>query len=203
MLNKQLSIMIVKPILLIILIIFIDMTFKTFAQNNNMNSPKDTTITTDSSESDMEACTILKAGANVPEFSINTLDGKTIRLSELRGKTVFLNFFTLSCSMCMKELPLFEKEIWPKFKTNKNIVILIIGREETVENLKAFRDKNQFTFPMAFDPERKVYSLFASKYVPRNIIIDKEGKLVISEVGFNDAMADELFQKIDNLLRTQ
>jgi peroxiredoxin len=192
-----------RLIYLIVLIFFIDMTFKTFAQNNNIIYQKDTTIVSDSGESDMEASTILKVGAIVPEFSISTLDGRIIRLSELRGKTVFLNFFTLSCPMCMKELPLFEKEIWQKYKTNQNVVILIVGREETIEKLKAFHDKNQFTFPMAFDTERKVYSLFASKYVPRNIIIDKEGKLVMTEVGFIEAKSDELFQRIDNFLKTQ
>jgi peroxiredoxin len=192
-----------RLIYLIVLISLIDMTFKTFAQNNNIIYQKDTTIISDSSESDMEASTILKVGANVPEFSINTLDGRILKISELRGKTVFLNFFTLSCPMCMKELPLFEKEIWQKYKANQNIVILIVGREESIEKLKAFYEKNQFTFPMAFDAEREVYSLFASKYVPRNIIIDKEGKLVMTEVGFNEAKANELFQKIDSLLKAQ
>jgi peroxiredoxin len=192
-----------RLIYLIVLIFFIDMTFKTFAQNNNFNYQKDTTIAADSVESDMEASTILKVGANVPEFTISTLDGRIIRLSELRGKTVFLNFFTLSCPMCMKELPLFEKEIWQKYKTNQNIVILIVGREESIEKLKAFRKKNQFTFPIAFDAEREVYSLFASKYVPRNIIIDREGKLVMTEVGFIEAKANELFQKIDDFLKAQ
>jgi peroxiredoxin len=169
-----------------------------FSQEVKVNSiQKDSIMSINSELNEMEANTLMKKGTIIPDFSLTTLDGKTIQISEFRGKTVFINFFTLSCPNCMKELPLIENEIWFKYKNNKNVVILIVGREETIEKLREFREKKQFTFPMASDTERKAYSLFASKYVPRNIVIDKEGKLVFSEVGFTEEKSKELFQNIE------
>ena len=188
-----------KFLLILIAAIFTTNVF-IHAQDNSVNNQPDKSTISNSGESDMEACTLLKIGDEVPDFTITTLEGKMLKLSELRGKTVFLNFFTLSCPMCMKELPLFEKNIWPRYKDNENIVILIIGREETVDKLKTFRDNKKFTFPMASDPKREIYSLFASQYVPRNIVIDKEGKVALTEVGFTEKKSAELFEKIEKQL---
>ena len=135
---------------------------------------------------DQKACTVLQPGQEVPEFSLVTIDGKMIKLSDLKGKTIFLNFFALSCPICMKELPELEKQIWQKFKSDDNVVILCVGREETNKTLLAFRQKKKYTFPMAPDTDRKVYSIFGKKYIPRNIVIGKDGKLILTEVGYND-----------------
>jgi peroxiredoxin len=164
---------------------------------------KDSIIVNLPATNDMASSTIMKIGSSVPDFSLSTIDGKIIKLSELKGKTVFINFFTLSCPACMKELPKIEAEIWPRYKDNENIVILIIGRGESIAALNAFREKKQFTFPMACDPDRKVYALFADKYVPRNIVIDKEGVLVLTETGYTEEKSKDLFQKIENLLENE
>jgi peroxiredoxin len=150
---------------------------------------------------DMESTTLLKVGTFVPDFSLTNSDGRKFQLSDFKGKTVFINFFTLSCPSCMKELPIIEKEIWTKYKDNKDIEILIVGREEKLEKLIEFRDKKQFTFPIISDIDRKVYTIFASKYVPRNIIINKEGKLVFTEVGFTDDKFKLLLQKIESEIK--
>jgi peroxiredoxin len=189
-----------KTLIFIIILFITFMTYKITAQNNPLEIKKDSIIKIENQANDYELSTILKTGSLVPDFTIKTIDGIEFKLSELKGKTVFINFFTLSCPSCMKELPVFEKEIWQKYKDNKNVVILIVGREETVDKLKAFRDEKQFTFPLASDPKREVYALFAIQYVPRNIIIDKEGKLVMTEVGFTEEKSAELLQKIQELL---
>ncbi len=168
------------------------MPFIVNAQNNNPDSS--------AFEADVLATTLMHPGAIVPNFSLTSLDGKKFQLSELKGKTVFLNFFALSCPICLKELPELEKQIWQKYKDNKNIVILCIGREESDEKLIAFRDKNQYTFPIAADTNRAIYALFGAKYIPRNIIIDKEGKLVFTEVGFNEEKFAELILAIENTM---
>jgi len=176
-----------------VFLILISMTFIINAQNYSADSL--------AQQADQEATTIMKPGALVPNFSLTTLDGMKIQLSELKGKTVFLNFFALSCPICLKELPELEKHIWQKYKNDKNIVILCVGREETNEKLIAFRDKNRYTFPIAADIDRSVYSLFGTKYIPRNIIIDKEGKLVFTEVGYNKEKFESLIEKIESELK--
>jgi peroxiredoxin len=152
-------------------------------------------------QSNMDAFTLMKPGELVPDFTLYSLDGKEIKFSELNGKTVFLNFFTLSCPMCMKELPLLEKEIWEQFKHRSDVVIMAIGREEPLDKLIAFREKKNLQMPVFADPRREVYSLFASQYVPRNIVINKEGRLVLTEVGFTEEKAAELFEQIRQALQ--
>jgi len=148
-----------------------------------------------------EETTIMKTGTVVPDFSLKTIDGEKFQLSGLNGKIIFLNFFALSCPICLKELPELEKHIWQKYKYNQNIVILCVGREESNETLIAFRDKKKYTFPIAADSNRAVYALFGTKYIPRNIIISKEGKLVFTEVGFNEQKFSELIQKIETEIK--
>jgi len=177
----------------LILSILIFMTFLMNAQDNKADSL--------SMIADQKATTIMQPGAIVPDFSLTTLDGKKLQLSELKGKTIFLNFFALSCPICLKELPELEKQIWQKYKDNKNIVVLVVGREESNEKLIAFRDKNKYTFPIASDANREVYAMFGAKYIPRNIIINKEGELVFTEVGFNTEKFSALILAIENAMK--
>ncbi len=179
----------------IFIFIFSISTFSLAAQMPDKNNIQKDTIR--DRKPDMESFSLMKKGTLVPDFSLFTLDGQQIKFSELKGKTVFLNFFTLSCPMCMKELPLLEKEIWLKYKNRPDVVILAVGREEQVDKLNSFREKKGLTIPIVADPKREVYALFASQYVPRNIVIDKQGMLVLSEVGFTEESAEELFRMIE------
>lgn len=168
------------------------------SKNDNQNNV-DTTAVTDTIDysAEYEATTVMKIGAEVPDFALTTLKGEKFQLSELKGKTVFLNFFALTCPICLKELPELEKQIWQKYKDDENLVILTIGREETDEKLIAFRDKNGYTFPIAVDADRSVYAMFAERYIPRNMIIDKDGKLVFTEVGYNEEKFANLISEIE------
>jgi len=175
--------------------------FSFFVYNMNAQNKDNHVVTADPNDiSEFEITTLMKTGTMVPDFTLTTLEGKKIQLSECRGKVVFLNFFALSCPICMKELPELEKQIWQKYKDNENIVILTIGREETNEKLMAFRDKKHYTFPIAADTNRAVYAMFAKMYIPRNMIIDKEGKLVYTEVGYDDQKFITLQKAIENAL---
>ena len=148
------------------------------ACNNNSDDNEDYT-------EEYETTTLKNVGDNAPNFNITSLEGENFNTDSLKGKTIFLNFFTLSCPMCMLELPQLEKEIWQKYKSRDDIVILSIGREHSNNELNKFYHKKGFSFPMAADTNRFIYSLFAEKFVPRNIIIDKTGKIIFTKVGYN------------------
>lgn len=142
---------------------------------------------------------IVKTGDKVPNFSITSLDGKDISISDLKGKVVLINFFATWCGPCMKELPEVESQLWPKFK-NENFAMISIGREHTKEQLEAFNQKKGFTFPIAPDPKREVYAKFASQYIPRNFIVDKEGEIVWQGVGFSQEELDHMIKVIQENL---
>jgi len=142
---------------------------------------------------------LIKNGDQVPNFSVISLDGKNISISELKGKVVLINFFATWCGPCMKELPEVESQLWPKFK-NENFAMISIGREHTKEQLEAFNQKKGFTFPIAPDPKREVYAKFASQYIPRNFIVDKEGEIVWQGVGFSQEELDHMIKVIQENL---
>jgi peroxiredoxin len=65
--------------------------------------------------------------------------------------------------------------------------LLVIGREETDNSVRAFRSEEGFSFPMAADPDRAVFSLFATESIPRTVIIGRDGTVAYSQVGFIEA----------------
>ncbi len=68
--------------------------------------------------------TVTNVGEKVTGISITSLDGTLLNTDSLKGKTIFINFFTLACPMCMLELPELEKQIWNKYKNHDDLVIL-------------------------------------------------------------------------------
>lgn len=141
---------------------------------------------------------LTKVGQQVPQFSVTTLEGKTLSMAELKGKVILINFFATWCGPCMAEMPKVEKDIWQALKSDK-FVVLSIGREHSKDELLKFNKEKGFTFPIAADPKRGVYGLFAKQFIPRNYVIDKEGKIAFQSLGYTP----EEFAKMIELIKAQ
>ena len=147
-----------------------------------------------------EKVTLVKVGDDVPEFVVEMFDGQNINIKDLKGKIVLINFWATWCPPCQEELKRVQKEIIDRFK-GKDFVFLAISREESKEQVKKFRERNGYTFPMGLDPERKIYSKFATATIPRNFIIDKKGKIVEIEVGYTKEAFAKMIEKLERLLK--
>ena len=143
--------------------------------------------------------TLVKVGDDVPEFVVEMFDGQKINIKDLKGKIVLINFWATWCPPCQEELKRVQKEILDRFK-GKDFVFLAISREESKEQVKKFRERNGYTFPMGLDPERKIYSKFATATIPRNFIIDKKGKIVEIEVGYTKEAFAKMIEKLEKAL---
>jgi len=144
--------------------------------------------------------TLTKKGQTAPDITVTTIDGKAFKLSEMKGKVVLVNFFATWCGPCMKELPELEKQLWPRFK-DKNFTMVSIGRQHSITEMKKFQAEKSFSFPIAADPDRVAYAKYAEKYIPRNYIIDKEGKIIFQAKGFSQKELDEMMKIIDKAIK--
>lgn len=144
--------------------------------------------------------TLVKIGEKAPDVEFTDENGQLHHLSELNGKLVLINFFAIWCGPCMQELPLLQSEIYDKYKDKPNFVLLVIGREHTSEELKAFKTKKGFRFGLIADPKREIYSAFAKQYIPRNILIGKDGYIISSSIGFESEDFNKLKTTITDLL---
>lgn len=145
-----------------------------------------------------DTTTLTKVGQAVPNFTVTTLDGNVVKIADLKGKVVLINFFATWCGPCMGEMPHVEKEIWQQLKSQK-LVVLAIGREHSKDELIKFNKEKGFTFLLAPDPKREVYSLFAKQFIPRNYVIGKDGKIIFQSMGY----AAEEFRKMVELIKAQ
>ena len=144
---------------------------------------------------------IVKVGDMAPDFKVEYLDGSSTSISELKGKIIMLQFTASWCSVCRKEMPFIEEEIWKVYK-DKGLVLLGVDRKEAPEKVKEFAKKMEVTYPLILDEKSEIFELFADKKagVTRNVIIDKDGKIVMLTRLFERKEFDEMKEKIKTLL---
>jgi len=146
------------------------------------------------------ASTRISVGDKAPNFTCTTLNGETISLSQLQGKVVLVNFFATSCGSCVREMPYLQSEVFETFRDD-DFFMIAIAREQQVNDVTEFKNTKGkgLTFPMAVDTDSSIYNLFATKFIPRIFVIDKEG-IVKWESG---GLSKPQFEDLVNLIRKE
>ena len=146
---------------------------------------------------------IVKTGQPMPDLELTLADGKKISTADMKGKVVMLQFTASWCSVCRKEMPHIEKEIWLRHKNNPDFLLVGVDMDEPLEKVKKFAADMKITYPLALDPGAKIFYTFAAKGagVTRNVIIDKNGKIVYLTRLFKEDEFREMKEVIDFLLQ--
>ena len=130
-------------------------------------------------------------------------DGSKVKLSELRGKVVMLQFTASWCGVCRKEMPFIERDIWQKHKDNASFALYGIDRDEPLEKVKAFATQTKVTYPLGLDPGADIFAKYAERKagITRNVLIDREGKIVLMTRLYNEDEFAALCKKIEEMLK--
>lgn len=161
-----------------------------------------TEVSADSAAADSTGY-IVKVGEMAPDFTITLTDGKQVNLSTLRGKVVMLQFTASWCGVCRKEMPFIEKDIWLKNKSNPDFALIGIDRDEPLDKVLAFAKSTGITYPMGLDPGADIFAKYAVREagITRNVLIDRDGKIVKLTRLYNEEEFTSLVAKINELLK--
>ena len=146
---------------------------------------------------------IIRVGQTVPDIKWTQTDGKTVSIKDLRGKVVMLQFTASWCGVCRKEMPFIERDIWQKHKDNKDFYLVGIDRDEPKATVEAFAKQTGVTYPLALDPGADLFAKFALREsgITRNVLVDRDGKIVMTTRLYNEKEFQLLVKKIDSLLK--
>ena len=132
------------------------------------------------------------------EFSVATPDNRQLRLSEFKGKVVFLNFWATWCKPCEEEMPSMER-LYQRFK-DKGLVVLAMSEDAGGASVVApYLKKHKLTFPVGLDPKTSVAGLYGVWGLPSTFIIDKRGNRALFANGtreWDGPHARALFQSL-------
>ncbi|MBO7265930.1 MAG: TlpA family protein disulfide reductase [Alistipes sp.] len=153
-----------------------------------------------SADDDVEATTLINVGDMAPDFTVTMLDGREYTLSELRGNVVMVCFWATWCPPCRQELAHLQEGVIDHFAGEK-FVVLPISRGEQREVVEKFITDMGYTFGVGLDSDRAIYDLYASNYIPRTFIVNKQGKVVYRNAGYDETIAQEVNAAITKALK--
>ena len=115
------------------------------------------------------------------EIQLEDAFGNNVRISDFRGKVVFLNFWATWCAACVVEMPSMEK-LHRRFK-DRDFVMVAINVQESDAQVKAFFEKLKLSFTTLLDANGEVATGFAVNALPTTYVLDKEGRLIGAAIG--------------------
>jgi peroxiredoxin len=117
-----------------------------------------------------------------PDFAARDLQGRDVRLSDLRGKVIFLNLWATWCEPCRQEMPTME-QLYREF-ANDDFTMLAVSEDAAgSDTVKPYIAEYGFTFPVLLSPEGEVGHKYGITGYPETFIIDKNGEVVVHYIG--------------------
>jgi peroxiredoxin len=139
------------------------------------------------------------AEREAPDFVLKDLDGNSIRLRDLRGKLVLLNFWATWCPSCRFEMP--SMEALHKEFGGRELVVLAVNFQESAEDGRSFYQEHDLSLPALLDPGAKVFALYQAWSLPTTFIINKQGHVLGKVVGYRDWDSDQSKALFTELLK--
>ena len=125
---------------------------------------------------------MVKVGDVAPEFAVKTLAGSEVRLSELKGKIVLLDFWATWCAPCVAEIP-HVKEIADAHAGDSRFVLLGMNEDEETDRLKYFMEQAKITWPQGLlGGDLEVAKRYGATAIPATVLIGADGKVIARDL---------------------
>ena len=146
------------------------------------------------------ADTAALAAQAAPDFTLESLDGKRISLSQYRGQVVLVNVWTTWCPACVRETPTLVS-VYNKFRA-QGFTLLSVNdtSQDDPAKVAAFARNQGITFPIVLDKTSSVGQLYGTRLIPTSYLINQDGKIVYTHVGELDEA--QISEQITALLKT-
>jgi peroxiredoxin len=148
----------------------------------------------------------LKKGQPAPDFALKDLDGKTWKLSDLKGKKIVLiDFWATWCNICKREMPVLER-VYKEYKA-KGVEFFGIALDDSdkIKQIRKILEEKGVTYPVLIDQDQKVatevYQLAGP--IPFKLVVDLKGVIVYDHVGDYVDYPPEIVDVFDQLIETQ
>jgi peroxiredoxin len=120
-------------------------------------------------------------GQPAPDFELRDLDGDAVRLSDYRGRVVFINFWASWCRPCKKELPIIQ-DVYEE-KAAEGLVVLAVNWEDGSATAREYADALGLTMPVLNDARGEVYGQYLLRGLPDSFFVDSDGTLAALQYG--------------------
>ncbi len=140
----------------------------------------------------------VEVGSPAPDFVLKGLDGTEYRLSDLRGKVVFVNLWATWCPPCRQELPTMVR-FYQEYR-ERGVEILAVSEDRDVGAVRRAVLRYGIPFPVLMDENQKVYRLYRATGVPETHLIDPSGILRQSVIGAFDWTSPEVRRAVEAML---
>lgn len=139
------------------------------------------------------------AGFAAPDFALPDLNGAQHRLSDYRGKVVFLNLFTTWCPPCRLEMPAME-QLHQRLRSRGFIVLAVSEDEAGAAVVAPFVRELGLTFPVLLDTENRLPTRYGMTGYPETFLIGRDGNVVKQFIGPEDWLSQDMARYFDALL---
>ena len=139
------------------------------------------------------------ANAVAPDFTLRGADGRNVRLDELRGQVVLVNFWATWCGPCREEMPRLES-LYEKYRKS-GFVLLGVNVDDDPNAALSTAAKLKVSFPVLLDTDKKVSKLYDLNTMPSTVVIDRDGKMRFLHRGYRAGTEADYEQRIRGLLK--
>jgi peroxiredoxin len=138
-------------------------------------------------------------GKAAQDFTLPTPDGKKLRLFDMRGKVVFVNFWATWCPPCREEMPAMER-LYREHKDH-GLVMVAVSLDGDSAVVPPFVKEHGFTFPVVLDPKMDVANAYGVRALPSSFVVDPDGQVVGIALGARPWDGDAAHSLIEGMLR--